>query len=128
MAPFSAVFESHARMARMHASAAIPTLHLPSSTLLPAPPPPNPQQAGPTGAPADLGLPDSEGVYTYEGRGGAQLFFRLAPPTRADGKAEPGPAQWQWSTSKRLWLPTSAVSWGGPCRVALVSRLLGVPF
>ncbi|GBF95047.1 hypothetical protein Rsub_07548 [Raphidocelis subcapitata] len=60
-------------------------------------------EVGPSGAPADLGVPDSDGVYTFEGRGGTRLYFRRAP---AEGRA--GPVLWQWSTSKRLWLPTSA--------------------
>lgn len=69
-------------------------------------------QAGAAGSPADLGRPDADGVYTYEGRGGAKLYFRVAPrpPGSSSGPEKPdtAPLQWQWSTSKRLWLPTSA--------------------
>lgn len=45
------------------------------------------------------------------------LYFRLAPPGGSSsgaavsgGGGGGGAAHWQWSTSKRLWLPTSAVS------------------
>jgi hypothetical protein len=80
-----------------------------------APPAPHPQEATPAGAPADLGAPDADGVYTYAAPGGAKLYFRLAPRAR-DARGDPlGPPQWQWSTSRRLWLPTSAVRlavWG----------------
>jgi len=117
----------HSHMGSLVLHASIPVLmHATLSSITHAPPPPPKQQTGPTGAPADLGLPDADGIYTYEGLEGARLYFRLAPRTRSDGKVEP--PQWQWSTSKRLWLPTSAVGFGcdagccAPWRVDLRCR------
>lgn len=66
------------------------------------------------GPPPDLGQPDAEGVYTYEGQAGARLYFRLVPQQANGGGGGGGgrggepPQMWQWSTSRRLWLPTSA--------------------
>ncbi|KAI8469318.1 MAG: ABC-2 type transporter-domain-containing protein [Monoraphidium minutum] len=54
-------------------------------------------------APADLGEPDERGVYTYVGRGGAEIYFRRAPLGGGGGGGG-----WQWSTGRRLWLPTAA--------------------
>jgi hypothetical protein len=70
---------------------------------------PTKPQASAAGAPPDLGPPDEEGVFTYHGRGGAKLYFRVAPRPFKDAAPHAGPPLWQWSTSRRLWLPTSAV-------------------
>ncbi|GBF91442.1 hypothetical protein Rsub_04182 [Raphidocelis subcapitata] len=59
------------------------------------------------GPPKDIGEPDAEGVYTAtDPRTGARLHFRCRPRPGPDGARAP-PA-WEWSTSGRLWLPTSA--------------------
>ncbi|KAI8464102.1 MAG: hypothetical protein J3K34DRAFT_526479 [Monoraphidium minutum] len=102
-------------------------------------------QAAAAGAPPDLGAPDADGVYTYEGRGGSRLYLRRAPrplweraggggggggTAAAGGAGAAAPPAWQWSTGKRVWLPAAAADsiWcdsgelrGSPC---LGGRLL----